>query len=544
MDGPAPSRDLYVQMALSYLPHLTHLVDRNPYSPTYGCFDREYWHYRTLDFPCGMSQEFVLPFALLYKNAYPGNLYQGWDRLREVAEAGIRFAVTGSHRDGTCDDYFPWEQAMGALVFSTYACTEAYQILGLQDDRLVEFFRKRGDHLALHNETGRLTNHQAFAALAAYNIYQVTGDDKYRRVAEDRTALALSWQHPEEGWFQEYEGADPGYHTCTIAFLAKLYQKNRDESLLKPLLKAVEFAWHFMHPDGSYGGEYGSRNTYHFYPHGFEVLAPHSVKAGQIADQFLRGAARGKRYHNDDDRMCCHLVYDWLQAYEAYHPVRPEPINARPDFSVWMPDAGLAVVKTPAYYAVANLRKGGVFKAFTAEHCIASDTGLIGETDDGQVVVSHLMDEQHEVEADTRRRVYRVEGALSRRQRKLSSPVKVIVFRMVNLTISRFFPNLVRSLVQKLLITGKNRTRWRFKRTLEFGSDRIRVRDRFFEAVPFKRLSAGSDATSIYVANSNVYQESVLRCPWTHAPEALVSEIRTKGGVWDREIRPGSAGAK
>ena len=55
--------------------------------------------------------------------------------------------------------------------------------------------------------------------------------------------------------------------------------------MLRP---AVEFAWHFMHPDGSYGGEYGSRNTYHFYPHGFEVMAAHEPKAGQIADQFLK----------------------------------------------------------------------------------------------------------------------------------------------------------------------------------------------------------------------------------------------------------------
>ena len=33
----------------------------NPHSPTYGCFDRNYWHYRIIDFPSGMAQEFVLP---------------------------------------------------------------------------------------------------------------------------------------------------------------------------------------------------------------------------------------------------------------------------------------------------------------------------------------------------------------------------------------------------------------------------------------------------------------------------------------------------
>lgn len=534
----SPSRNLYAEQALSYIPHLVQLVDRNPYSPTYGCFDREYWHYRTLDFPCGMSQEFVLPFALLYKNTYPGNKYHGWERMREIAEAGMRFAMKSSHADGTCDDYFPWEQAMGALVFSTYACTEAYQLLGMKDDRLINFFLRRGDHLAEVNETGCLSNHQAFAALAAYNIYLVTGDEKYRQVAEDRVDLTLSWQHPEEGWFQEYEGADPGYHTCTIAFLAKLYQKSGNEELLAPLLKAVDFAWNFMHPDGSYGGEYGSRNTFHFYAHGFEVLAPFSEKAGQIADQFLRSIGTDKRYHNDDDRMCCHNVYDWLQAWDDYHLERPEPINTRENFTKWMPDAGMAVVKNDAYYAVANLNKGGVIKAFTEAGCFASDTGIVAELANGKVVVSHLMDELHETTATPETGEFECKGLFSRRQKKLSSPVRLIVFRILNLTISRFWPNLVRSLIQRLLITGKNRTDYRFERTIEFRSDSIKITDAFPNPIPVKRLSAGSDATSIYVANSNVFQESVVRVPWAHATEDIVTLTREGEAIWERNVSP------
>ena len=533
---PAPSRDLYVQQALSYVPHLVQLVDRNPYSRTYGCFDREYWHYRTLDFPCGMSQEFVLPFALLFQNNYPGNKYYQWERMREIAIAGIDFAIKGSHADGTCDDYFPFEQAMGALVFSTYACTEAYQLLGLNDERMIEFFRKRGDHLALHNETGRLSNHQAFAALAAYNIFLVTGEPKYKAVAEERSALTLAWQNQSEGWFQEYEGADPGYHTCTIAFLAKLYQKNQDAALIPPLIRAVEFAWHFMHPDGSYAGEYGSRNTYHFYPHGFEVLAPHTAKAGQIADQFLRGLSADKRYHNDDDRMCCHNVYDWLQAWQDYHPPRPEPLNTRANFERWMPDCGMAVVKRDDYYAVANLNKGGVVKVLNEARCLASDTGIIAEIDDGRVIVTHLMDERHEVKVDPQGGGYQVEGVFSIRRRKISSPLKVIIFRCVNLTLGRFFPNLLRSAVQKLLITGKPRTGYRFRRLLLFAQDGVSVIDEFPDGIPVKRLSAGSDATSIYVANSNVFQESVVRVPWTHASPELLQSIRQGGARWERNL--------
>ena len=42
------------------------LQDRNEFSNTYGCFDRNYWHYKTRDFPSAMSQEYTLVLALAY----------------------------------------------------------------------------------------------------------------------------------------------------------------------------------------------------------------------------------------------------------------------------------------------------------------------------------------------------------------------------------------------------------------------------------------------------------------------------------------------
>ena len=550
-------RDRYAQLALPYIPRLLQLIDANPYSPTYGCFDRAFWHYRTMDFPCGMSQEFVLPLALVYARDYPGNRYRGLERIRELVEASVRYMISSSHRDGTCDDYFPYERAMGALVFSLYAATEAYQVLRMADDEVLDLFLKRARHLEKVNETGRLANHQALAALAAYNVHLITDDDRARRLAEDRVELTLSWQHPEEGWFREYDGADPGYHTCTIAFLAKLQQKMSSRgrpstSLVDPLTRAVDFAWHFMHPDGSYGGEYGSRNTYHFYPHGFELMAPHTEKAGQIADAFLRGAAEGKRYHNDDDRMTAHYVYDFLQAWEDYHPKRPEPINhtRREPATRWMPGAGIVVSwtgrecePTGGRHVVANLAKGGVLKIFDAEGPIASDTGLIGELADGSVVVSHLVQDDSkitaEVNADGSGGIFVVEGDLCIRRPLRMSVFKQLLLRVFVLTIGRFNANLTRSIIQKLAITGKPKTRHRFKRTVEIRPTEVVVTDELSETIPLRRLSVGSDATSIYVANSLVYQESRL-CPWQHA-EVDTLPRRDGRRIWRRAYFRGSS---
>ena len=550
------SKNTYLGLALPYVPRILHLLDQNPYSFTYGSFDRSYWHYRTMDFPCGMSQEMVLLLALVYKNKYEGNPFYGMTRIYELAEAAIRFTIKSSHQDGTCDDYFPYEKAMGALVFSLYAATESYITLGMDDDEVASFFLRRVRHLSQENETGRLGNHQALAALSAYNVYMITGDEEARKTAEDRLSLTLSWQHPEEGWIQEYEGADPGYHSCSIDFLAKLRQKQishekKDGSdLLSALIKAVDFSWYFMHPDGSYGGEYGSRNTFHFYPHGFELLTPHSEKAGQIADAFLSGVARGKRYRNDDDRMTTHYAYNFLQAWEDRTPDRPKPLadSRKNPETLWLENCkivisrnGLEWEKSGGRHVIVNLSKGGVMKIFDSFGPIASDTGIIGELTNGNVVVSHLVQSDNIISGNnyqTKGGRWIIKGALCKRRKNQMSVLKNLLLRFWCLLIGRFNANLTRSLVQKIAITGKPKTGYNFEREIEILADRVRVTDRLSSDIPFLRLSIGSDATSIYVANSLTYQESRL-CPWQHTDwNSLPVEKGKK--IWTREYFRGS----
>jgi hypothetical protein len=527
---PENLRRRYTDEAFLYLPRLFQMVDRNRYSPTYGSFDRSYWHYRTMDFPCGMYQEFTLPLALAWKFPFPDNPWHGLERVRELALAGVDFARRSSHRDGTCDDYFPYERALGALVFSLYACTETVLLTDEPRPEFLEFFARRGRWLENHNETGRLTNHQALAALALYNVYLLTKEERFLRASCKYVDIVRSWQSAE-GWFQEYEGADPGYHTCTIAFLAKLWKKSGDERLLDLLNPAVDFAWYFMHPDGSYAGEYGTRNTYHFYPHGFEVMAPHNPRAAQIADHFLQTSLpRRTRYYNDDDRMCAHYLYDWMQAYLDFSPVRSTaPLAARAPFQKYFEKARLYVENTPHYYAVLSLAKGGVLKVSTADGPLYSDTGFIGRTTDGQVLVSHMVDD-YALTVDAPHHRFRAAGRLCRRRVKLATPATQILFRLVNLTLGRFAPNLLRFLLQKILIVGKPRTGYTFEREFEFLPDRFRVRTAVecpAGAPPFESCHLGSDATSIYVANSNVYQRSVL-LPWRELAE-LCRLVRENG---------------
>src|SRR5688572_22016799 len=147
------SRELLAQAALKEIPKLLTLQDRNPHSPTYGCFDRNFWHYKIIDFPSGMSQEFVWPLALAWSLDLPRNPYYQDPAIREWVRAGILYAARSAHADGSCDDYYPFERAMGAAAFSLLACAEAYALVGMQSEEALRFLERRADWLADRHET-------------------------------------------------------------------------------------------------------------------------------------------------------------------------------------------------------------------------------------------------------------------------------------------------------------------------------------------------------------------------------------------------------
>jgi hypothetical protein len=115
---------------------------------------------------------------------------------------------------------------------------------------------------------------------------------------------------------------------------------------------------------------------------------------------------------------------------------------------------------------------------------------------------------------------------------------KQLLLRLWLLTIGRFNANLTRSIVQKIAITGKPKTSYRFKRVISVDTKKVTVTDFIPDNMPLKRLSIGSDATSIYVANSLVFQESRLS-PWQHADLASLP-IEDGKKVWQRSYFRGS----
>lgn len=520
------SRDLFARVALAEIPKILTLQDRNRQSPTYGCFDRNFWQYKIIDFPSGMAQEFVYPLALAWDTDLDGNPFYRSEAVREWVRAGIAYAASSGHVDGSCDDYFPFERAAGAAAFSLLACIESYRLLDLSDDLPVDFFRRRGRWLARHMESGRLSNHEALIALIMCRLHQMTGEELWQEAFESRLARLLSWQHQREGWFWEYDGCDPGYLTLTIGALASVQDAAPRGDVEAALGRAIDVAAQFVHPDGSFGGEYGSRNTYNFFPHGFELAGEIHNSAVAVNDCILRGIEAGLMPCYADDHIVGHHLWSYLLAWRHFRADRRGSLS-HTEGIVRLPDAGLEIHRHDRSQLIVAARKGGVFKLFREDRLIASDTQISLRLADGRVAVAHLQGKydfrssapdassagDHEIV---------IEGHLAWAKQAAMTPAKLIVLRLAMLTFGRFFPNMIRRILQRLLITGRTIAPFTFRRHLIRRGSTWTVRDEVWadDWSQIERAMVGVDQTSIHVVMSRTYQAGQLQ-NWTDLTDRI-----------------------
>lgn len=502
------SKEIFLAKALNEVPKLLTLLDRNPHSPTYGCFDRNYWHYKIIDFPTGMSQEMVYPLALAWSLSADINPYYKNDAIRDWVYAGINFAAQFSHDDGSCDDYYPYEKASGAAAFSLLACVESYIIVGIDDDSLKQFFERRADWLANHVESGELSNHQALIILCLELTGGLLETDKWDKLKCKRLDLLLSWQN-DEGWFREYAGFDPGYHTLTVSLLGWYYDLNPIEARVRiAITKGVDLALQFIHPDGTFGGEYGSRNTNNFFCFGFELIGRWYKKAPIINDLYEKALYHDQSPCYSDDHIIGHHIWSYLLTYQ-YHMAPRQAIVLEQAPKVILRKAGIAILRLNNFEMFIAINKGGVFKLFKGGDLIIADTG-VSIVDKNRNIVSHLVDDY---EYDIKGNEICIEGRMAYSKHQQMTSLKMIALRLFMLSLGRFSPNSVRKILQKLLITGKQNSKYSFCRKISFKNGNLEIIDKVDTTSSWSRvqsLGIGCDQTSIYVVMSRTFHKGNL----------------------------------
>ena len=495
------------------------LLDRNKFSSTYGCFDRNYWHLKIKDFTSGMSQEFVFILAHAYKLSNSNNRFYNNKNLLDYVKAGIKYAEKSSNKDGSANDYYPFERALGATCFSLYAFSESCLLLDLDSEEFLPFFIKRVKWMLNSNETGLLSNHHAIVALSIYNIYLLSGDEYYKNESEKIITKIISWQN-SEGWYPEYGGCSIGYLSVTIDFLAQYYLKTLNAELYDSLVQAIKFFSDTQHPDGTCGGDYDVRHVSIFHPNGFEIMGSFYSPATQVANSFLRAKAENLLTNTNDDYIFGHSIISNINAYINCNRDNYNLLNAKKTkiANKFYENSSIYICHNNMFWSIFNLNKGGTGKIYKNNKLIYSDAGIIVKIND-QILISSLKN----IETDFKLNKLGFNLTTDLKPLKQYHPNSLIflMFRFFLFLFGKlkYSSSIVRSLLQKKLIYNNKKSGLRLTKNFYFKEDNIVIETIIDGNLSgFKEASRATELVPIYTAVSECFQEPLINLNWQVMP--------------------------
>jgi hypothetical protein len=439
--------------------------------------------------------------------------------LAEAIINGLKYAAQIQHQNGSFDQAFPHEHSFGATAFLLHPLLKTYEVVqeqcpGSVQESIEECLHKAADFLCRHDEThGFISNHISGAVLSLLVAEKYFSEPRYELRAIELLNRILDNQSPE-GWFLEYDGADPGYQSLGMYYLAQAYRLRPDKRLRTALEKAVDFLAWFVHPDGTFGGEYGSRRTAIFYPGGLYLLSGEFELAYSMTHFMLEAILNESTMSpaNIDMGNLAPLLSNYALLLgadftrESHVPLPWQRKDATCDYS----EAGLYIRGTNHYYAILGVSNGGVLKVFDKEKNVLSwnDAGYVGQVGKRTLVTTQITDRNRFNSVNPAEIVFT--SPFYQMQQSLPGPLGFIVLRILNVTAMRniFLGNLVKGLLVDLMIRGKRRVSLVLRRTVQFEQEQVKVRDvvRLVKKMDLHWLTYGRPFVAIHMASARYFE--------------------------------------
>ncbi|MBF0143486.1 MAG: hypothetical protein HQL59_08510 [Magnetococcales bacterium] len=519
-------------------PHLSRIlsrVDRESFSLTYGSLDRVFWNWKFTDFAGARFQEGVFTLAFLYATPFQGNTFQGNPHLLRWARAALGNWVGLQYPDGSFDEAYPGERSLAATAFTGFYVGEGFRRLRswipeAEAAGVVAALTAAGEWLCRNDEThGVLSNHLAAAAAACHVIGEVVGDPRFFARRDHFVDRILRCQSAE-GWYEEYGGADPGYQTHATFYLGWIWRATRDARLLESLGRASAFLEYCLHPDGTMGGEYGSRNTEFQFPAGYEILAGVSPEAARIALFMRRGMAKNVVVGPDamDAQNIFPIVNNYLLALDAALGEQRLELAATGELPWqrrerrYFADAGLYFVSEERYYAIFAASKGGCLKVFDrqGEKLHGMDAGYWGVMPSGKAISSQALVRSPAVERGEEGILAR--GRFVRVNQRLFNPWLFLGFRLFTLIFGRHpgAARWIKGMLVRVLVRRRREEPLEWQRRVAFLPQRVQVWDRLTRSAPLalNRLRRDEKFSAIHMGSARYYQpQEIAIVPRTEA---------------------------
>lgn len=483
--------NIYKKILEKNIPRLLNTFNLDAYSDTYGNADREYWGWKIKDFSNGSMQGGIHSLAIAFKLG----LFPQKELLFKIVEAAFESIAKTSRKKGSMEEAYPNEHSFCVTALVAFDALSAINYL--KDDlpkekqqayfsiikQLIAFISKYDEKHAI------ISNHLA-TGVAAITIWNHLTKDSNPR---DKELLEVIYEHQsDEGWYREYEGADPGYQTLCVYYLSAVYEITKDEKLKESLLKSFNYLQYFMHPDYSIGGLYGSRNTEVYYPAGLVNLAKQDKLIAEMEVHLRKGIDDKK--HILPEAIDIGNFIPLLNAYAvaAWHAeqnkveLKPEDF-ALPhlnEFEKEFPGAGIFLKATKKYYIICNYKKGGVFKVFdlTKRKMDYEYPSLFATLQNGTKVSTQLYDE------DATFIDHQIRTSFCKLNEDYPTAFKFIILRMLSLSIFRNIRLGIafKKMIVKRLMTARKKVNAEAHIKFNFTDEKIIISEEVFSKKEIK----------------------------------------------------------
>jgi len=492
-------------------------INRDPTASTYGCLDRRFWAWKIADFPEATFQRNLLPLAWY---AEQQKKEEDRKKIQHVISSGLIYSFRIQHKDGSFDQAYPNEHSYGATAFILADLIQAYRKVketldGREDEKILEGLERSADFLCNQNEEhGVISNHLAGTALGLFFAGEQFSKHKYADKAKEIIQYIVRSQS-EEGWYPEYGGADPGYQTLCMYYLAKIQQNFPQSGLRESLAKSLDFLKYFIHPDGSFGGEYGSRRTEIYYPGGIALLGEESETAKMMHDYMIDSIESGNTVTLMDLDMgnTAPVLNNYIQVldthtHDSQHRAVKLPFQKENERMIFA-QAGVAAISQKDYYCILGASSGGIAKIFNKENnkIVLDDCGIFGKTGGGKTISTQVG--QLENGISFKKDTISMESRFYIIDSPDPSPTKFFILRFLNLTLMKIRPinEWIKKILVGALIKKQKPVRMERKRLVKFFPHEIQISDEIRKTGKFdlKYLRYGEKFSAIHMATARYF---------------------------------------
>jgi hypothetical protein len=517
---------MYFDIVLKSMRRLLSLMDRNPTSLTYGCFDRNYWLHRKTDFATSTAQMSMRTLALLYKNNFLNNEYYQNSNVLNWILAAMEYTMALQHSDGSFDEWYPNERGWGGPTgYVLNSIAETYILIQndikfYQNDnfknKVYSVLQKSVDHLSKRDEHDVLTNHYAITAAAIFNANRILSSES-NKIILNQTLKKMAQFFCQEGWGMEYDGCDLAYNLGTINFLTEIYAIEENIEIQNIVKESFKYLIYFMNPNGEWVSNLSSRHTLHNYFFALEFWSKMFPEANTLLNKsqqslnlnldLLPSDQEDHYLHyrltdyvkaglfsggvKDSSKLNCLLPFELDSFKEKYFPYSGHLIKRQQDHIIWI------ATKRGGALTIYNLKK---------EKSVFIHNGFTLQSKNKKNYTSLW---QSSVKINTENMI--IEGTA---EKFFNKPFNLLTFLIFRMTVA-FLKNSISAyyfkiFIRKVLITPKRKSIYKYKREFIFEQNKLIIHDDFINLKDISYIFYGGSFYTRYVPQAHYFFKSEL----------------------------------